>query len=96
MRPVVADDRQIVAALETERCQAAGQRAHALATSAQVQVCQMPRYFSRMAGALGGFCMIEQQPREGMQTIHRREIRLLQAFLSPLAALGVQRGLTFV
>jgi hypothetical protein len=41
-RPVVADDGQVVAALEAQLGQAAGNGAHFLATCDQVQVCQMP------------------------------------------------------
>jgi hypothetical protein len=49
-RPVVADDGQIHAALEAERGQAAGEGAHFVVDLGPVQLCQMPRYFSRNAG----------------------------------------------
>ena len=55
-RPVVADHRQVHAALEAERGQAAGQRPHFAATCVQSAVCQMPRSFSRKAGLCGRTC----------------------------------------
>ena len=49
-RPVVADDGDLVAALEPELSQADAQGAHLVAHLAQVQVCQMPRSLWRIAG----------------------------------------------
>ena len=49
----VTNDGEVVAALETEFGKAAGQRPTRAATSAHDQVCQIPRYFSRIAGASG-------------------------------------------
>jgi hypothetical protein len=49
-RPVVTDDRQVVAALEAEFARPQAMARTSSATWLQFQVCQMPRYFSRVAG----------------------------------------------
>ena len=55
-RAIVADDREIHPALEAQCRQPAGQRAHLVGDLRPVQVCQMPRSFSRVAGRAPRSC----------------------------------------
>ena len=85
VRPVVADDGQVVAPLEAEEARPQARARTRSATSAHVQVCQIPRYFSRMAGALGAPSHDGTASGEGVQPIHRGVLRL-RPFLCLLIA----------
>ena len=80
---------------ETLRRQAAGERAHLVATCAQVQVCQMPRSFSRKAGLPGRACPCPSKRRGNVcncvpfSRLHQRPL----VFILPHPAIDWRRGI---
>ena len=86
VRTVVADDGQVVAALEAERSQTTSQGANALGhigPAPGLPDAEMLLAHGRRVGPDLG--MLKQQPREGVQTVQRIEIHLRgHSFVSSL------------